>query len=559
MKLRLGTRGTDLAMARTNQVAEDLRKQGHEVEVIPVTTAEPDANHMVDGQSFQGGFAEELRAALRENKVDAVAHSTKDLPIGEQRQSDLVIAAVPVRDDWRDALISQSRLPLAALPARARIGVTSLRRIAQIRRLRPDLTFVDVGGTMEERISRVQPGDLDALVLSASALERTGNIELVTEFLPILPAPGQGAKSIECRAGDVEVIKALESIEDLETRICVAAERDLMFRLGADYRMPVAALVSRKAILNFKACVTSVDGSEHIQLEIGMPTSLLHAKRAGTRLAEAFLERNVMRFINDEALANVQFTKEHDDETGTLDELGPNAPHLLLPRQEGRMSRSFREQSVSVDTAPLQIAELLPGAENKFDGADWVVFPTAHTLWALRELGWSIPKGANVAAVGTTTHQVLEDYGVTVTLAPEGTASTPKLIAMFPEGTGRVVIPCADDLSNRLAEGLGAKGYDVVRMPVYRMRDIEQVADWVLAGWEHNRYDAILLTSPVVAQSFLNLLPRNDNVAVLAWDDDSAGVLRAGGIEPAAIAPSKDDEGVLALAAKIKEISGKQG
>ena len=181
MKLRLGTRGTDLAMARTNQVAESLRELGHDVEVVSVTSAEPDANHMHDGRSFQGGFAAELRTALREGQVDAVVHSTKDIPIGEQRQSDLVIAAVPARDDWRDALISQNRMPLAALPSRARIGVTSLRRIAQIRRLRPDLTFVDVGGTMEERISRVQPGDLDALVLSASALERTGKTEMVTE------------------------------------------------------------------------------------------------------------------------------------------------------------------------------------------------------------------------------------------------------------------------------------------------------------------------------------------------------------------------------------------
>lgn len=557
MKLKLGTRGTDLAMARTNQVAESLREQGHEVEVVAVTSAEPDANHMHDGQSYKGGFAAELRAALREGKVDAVVHSTKDLPIGEQRQPDLVIAAVPERDDWREALISQDRMPLEALPSHARIGVTSLRRIAQIRRLRPDLTFVDVGGTMEERISRVQPGDLDALVLSASALQRTGNTELVTEYLPILPAPGQGAKSIECRVDDTDVIEALEGIEDLETRICVAAERDLMSRLGADYRMPVAALVSRKSILNFKACVTSVDGSEHIQLEIGMPTSLLHAKRAGTRLAEAFLERDVMRFLNDEALANVRFSTEHDDETGTLDELGPEAPHLLLPRQEGRMSRSIREQGVNVDTAPLQIAELLPNAENRFDGADWLVFPTAHTIWALRELGWKLPESVKVAALGTTTREMLEDYGVHVTLSPEGTASTPNLIAMFPKGSGRVVVPCADDLSNRLEEGLGERGYEVTRMPVYRMRDIDEVADWALEGWNNGRYDAVLLTSPVVAKSFLNLLPRNEQVAVFAWDDDTAQVLRDGDVDPAMVAPSKDDQGVLAVAEKLKEITGK--
>ena len=551
MKLKLGTRGTVLAMARTNQVARELEEFGHEVEVVPVTTADPDANHMHDGLSFKGQFAAELRQALRDGVVDAVVHSTKDLPIGEQRQPDLVIAAVPKRDDWRDALVSINRLPLEALPAKARVGVTSLRRMAQIRRIRPDLTFVDVGGTMEERLARIQPGDLDALVLSASALQRTGNTKLVAEYLNILPAPGQGAKSIECRAGDDEVQEALSALEHDDTRIAVAAERDLLFRLNADYRAPVGALVSRKAILNFKAMAASVDGEKYIQLEIGMPTSLLHAKRTGQRMADAFLERDVTEFLSPEALANVKFSKEHDDETGTLDELGPDAPHLLLPRQEGRMSRSFREHGVSVDTAPLQFAELLPNAEDKFEGADWVLLPTAHTLWAIRELGYEIPENAKIAALGSTTRQVLEEFGRKVDVSPEGTASTPKLIEMFPEGSGRVVIPSADDLSSRLEEGLGAKGYEVVRMPVYRMVDVEKVADWVLEGWEGGRYDAVLLTSPPVAKSFLNVLPRKENVSVLAWDEDTAAVLKDGGIEPTAVAPSKDDHGVVALAKNL--------
>ncbi|RRD47775.1 hydroxymethylbilane synthase [Tessaracoccus sp. OH4464_COT-324] len=552
MKLRLGTRGTDLAMARTNQVAEDLRALGHEVEVVPVTTSQPDTNHMRDGLSFQGQFATELRQALRDGLVDAVVHSTKDLPIGEQRQSDLVIAAVPKRDDWRDALISRGHLPLAALPAKARVGVTSLRRIAQLRRLRPDLTFIDLGGTMEERIARVQPGDLDAVVLSASALQRTGKIDMVAEFLPILPAPGQGAKSIECRAGDHEVIAAVGQIEDLETRICVAAERDLMFRIGADYRMPLGALASRRGILNLKACAVSIDAEKYIQLEIGMPTSLLHAKRVGTRMAEAFLERDVMSFLSPKAFEGVEFTSEHDDETGTLNELGPDAPRLLLPRQEGRLSRSFRDSGVSVDTAPLQIAELLPEAENLLEAADWVLFPSAHTIWAVRERGWRVPKGMKIAAMGSTTRQLLEDRGRTVTLSPEGTASSRRLIEMFPEGNERVVIPCSDDLSSRLEDGLSAKGYQVVRMPIYRMVDVDQVVGWVARAWESGSYDGVLLTTPSVARAFVKLLPKRPDVAILAWDEDTAEVLRGEGFV-VSVAPSKDERGVTVLTEALRE------
>lgn len=551
MKLRLGTRGTDLAKARTNQVAEGLRGLGHEVEVVPVTTAEPDANHMDDGLSFRGQFAAELRQALRDGTVDAVVHSTKDIPIGEQRQPDLVIAAVPLRDDWRDALVSRNRLRLSALPRQARVGVTSLRRIAQIRRIRPDLTFVDVGGTMAERLARVQPGDLDAVVLSASALQRTGMIDQVAEFLDILPAPGQGAKSIECRAADKEVIEAIAALEDPETRICVAAERDFLFRLGADYRMPVGALVSRRSILSLKAAAASVDGSRYIQLEIGMPTSLLHAKRAGERMAHAFLERNVMEFLSPEALADVRFSAQHDEESGSLDELGPDAPHILLPRQEGRLSSSFRERGISIDTAPLQIATILDGAANLMPDADWVLFPSAHTIWAVRELGWEIPADKKIAAMGSTTRELLEELGLEVHLSPEGTASSKRLIDLFPEGSERVVIPCADDLSNRLQDGLSAKGYRVERMPVYHMVDVDEVAGWVLDGWEHGRYDAILLTSPSVARSALNLLPRNDTM-VLAWDEDTAQVLRGAGVDVAAVAAAKDDSGVDELAEAVR-------
>ncbi|NLE98930.1 MAG: hydroxymethylbilane synthase [Propionibacterium sp.] len=552
MKLRLGTRGTDLAMARSNQTAEDLRALGHEVEVVPVTTAEPDTNHMHDGLSFRGMFAAELRQALRDKTVDAVVHSTKDLPIGEQRQPDLVIAAVPVRDDWRDALVSQNRLPLSALPHKARVGVTSLRRIAQIRRIRPDLTFVDVGGTMYERLARVQPGDLDAVVLSASALQRTGNIDQVAEFLDILPAPGQGAKSIECRLGDKEVIEALSALEDLETRICVAAERDLLARLGTDYRAPVGALVSRRSILNLKAVAMSTDASKHIRLEIGMPTSLLHAKRAGQRMADAFLERDVMDFLSPDALADVKFSMEHDDETGTLDELGPDAPHLLLPRQEGLLSSSFRERGISVDTAPLQVASLLDGAVNLMEEADWIIVPSAHTIWAVREHGWSFPKDKKIAAIGSTTRQLLEELGLTVHLSPDGTASSKRVIKMFEDGDEKVVIPGADDLSNRLHKGLEAKGYHVTRMPVYKMVDVEQVAEWVLDGWNGGRYDAVLLTTPSVARGYLKLLPKRD-VTVLAWDEDTARVLREAGVDVAGVASSKDDTGVDELVSRIIE------
>ncbi|MHA6512097.1 hydroxymethylbilane synthase [Tessaracoccus sp. Z1128] len=550
MKFRLGTRASALALARSEMVAATLREAGHEVEIVPVASAGQDTVHMPDGYS-QGVFAMELRDALRAHEVDVVVHSVKDIPLSDKPQ-DLTIPAVLPRGDHRDVLCTRGGVTLAALPRHSRVGVTSLRRIAQLRALRPDLTFVDVGGSLEERLRHLEPGDLDAVVLSAAGVETLGLADRIAEYLPILTAPGQGALALECRRDDDDIVAALKGFDDIETRICIDAERAVLVGLGTTYMAPVGALASRRGILSLKAGVFAIDGTKRNVLEVGLPTSEFHAVRTGENAAAALKERRAERFFSPEALASVKLSAEHDDESPFIEVPGDDRIRVLLPRQEGRLAQALRKNGLRVDCVSLQEAKLI-SADNILGWADWVVLPSAQTVWALRERGWEIPANTRVAAMGSTTQLSAEDGGITVHLAPEGTASSQKLVEMFPvaQGQERVVIACADQLSTNLENGLRAKGYTVERLEIYTMVDVDSLDPRLTQMWSDGAWQAILLTQPSLASAYVNLLGHRDGVHVLAWDEPTAKTLGGLGVPVLAVAKSKDEFGVAALAREL--------
>lgn len=546
-------------MARANQVAAQLRGAGHEVEIVAISRDVGDSSHMPERIQEQREYASELRDALRAGTVDVVVHSVKDIPLGEKTTPDLRVAAFPKRDDWRDVLVARDGLTLSALPRRSRVGVTSLRRLAQLRGIRDDLIYLDVAGTLNERLARVQPGDLDALVVSSSSLGRLGFQGRISEYLDILPAAGQGAIALECRADDRAVVEALAAIDHEETGIAVTAERGLLGRLGSTYAAPIGTLVRRQGVLSLKAGVFAVDGGKKIVFELGMPTSLLHAERVGTNIAEMMLDRGAGQFLTDEAIAAAVRDHRHDEESESIDIAPDDAPRLLLPRQEGRMSRALREHGLLVDTCNLQRPVLI-SADNTMDAADLIVVPSAVTVWAMRERGWDLPERAKVAAMGETTTQVLRDAGQHVDYVPGGTASSDRLVEMLPASSGeKVVIPCPDNLSTKLEDGLRAKGYEVERLPIYTTSDLDEIDPWLIKGWRDSRWDAVLLSSPSMAGSFLRLLGAKDGVQLYCWDDETADVLREANVEVAGVAESKDDRGVATIANSIKASRASSG
>jgi hydroxymethylbilane synthase len=241
--IRLGTRRSALATAQANLVADSLRANGHEVELVLITTT-GDVNRAPLAQiGGTGIFVSALRDALLANQIDIAVHSLKDLPTAQM--PGLTIGAIPVREDPRDVLIARDGLTLGELPAGSLVGTGAARRQAQLQHLGLGLELTDIRGNVDTRIAMVTDGKLDAVVLARAGLSRLGRLAEVTETLDpiqVLPSPGQGALGIECRADDVAVLEALAPLEDPATRAAVTAERQLLATLEAGCTAPVGAL-----------------------------------------------------------------------------------------------------------------------------------------------------------------------------------------------------------------------------------------------------------------------------------------------------------------------------
>ena len=247
--LRLGSRRSPMAVAQSGDVAGLITaRTGRPVEIVGVTTLGDVSREHVAQIGGTGVFVSALRESLLHGEVDLAVHSLKDLPTGAA--DGITLAAVPARDDPRDALVGRDGAKLADLPAGARIGTGSPRRAAQLAVLRGDVICVPIRGNANTRLAKVRDGELDAVVLAYAGLARIGQTELVSQiFEPddMLPAPGQGALAVECRAGDTGLTELLATIDHAATRAAVTAERGLLAALEAGCSAPVGAYAAISA------------------------------------------------------------------------------------------------------------------------------------------------------------------------------------------------------------------------------------------------------------------------------------------------------------------------
>jgi hydroxymethylbilane synthase len=292
--VRLGTRGSTLAMAQSRSVAEALTAAtGERVELVEIVT-EGDRSSQPVAQLGVGVFVSALREALHAKEIDVAVHSYKDLPTAPA--DGLVIAAVPQRADPRDALVSRGGRLLADLPPGSRVGTGSPRRISQLLALGQGLECVPVRGNVDTRLRRVADSDLDAVVIAAAGLARLGRSDEATELLDpmlMLPAPAQGALAVECRAGDTGLVELFGRLDDDLSRARVTAERALLATLEAGCSAPVAALADVSETedgaweIYLRGAVLSLDGTDAVRLS-GTGT-LTDAAGVGTRLAAELL------------------------------------------------------------------------------------------------------------------------------------------------------------------------------------------------------------------------------------------------------------------------------
>lgn len=292
--LRLGTRGSALAMTQSEIIAARLRAETDlEVELVPISTeGDRDSGSLVD-IGGQGVFVTALRDALVRGDVDLAVHSLKDLPTAADPR--LVLAAIPLREDARDCLVARDGLMLGELPQGARVGTGSPRRQAQLNALGLGVEVVPIRGNVDSRIAKVASGEYDGVLLARAGLLRLGRADEATEVidpLQMLPAPGQGALACECRADDGATIARLSGLDDSDTRAAVTAERSLLATLEAGCSAPVGALAEVAwgddgEELWLRAMVGDPSGSPTIRLSAtGLPAE---AVAVGERLAVEML------------------------------------------------------------------------------------------------------------------------------------------------------------------------------------------------------------------------------------------------------------------------------
>jgi hydroxymethylbilane synthase len=267
--LRIGTRGSPLALAQTRQVQALLAAAlAVSVEALPIeiirTTGDMIQDRPLSESGGKGLFTKELDIALAEGRIDLAVHSSKDLPT--HLPPEIAIAGFLPREDVRDAWIGRGGASLVELPKGAVVGTASLRRGAQVRRLRPDISVTLLRGNVETRLRKVESGEVDGTLLALAGLKRLGLADRATAILPIedfLPAAGQGAIAITKRAGDARVRDALAPILDAATAAALAAERAFLTVLDGSCRTPIAAHARLEGeTLDFHGLVLRADGSE---------------------------------------------------------------------------------------------------------------------------------------------------------------------------------------------------------------------------------------------------------------------------------------------------------
>jgi hydroxymethylbilane synthase len=296
--LRIGTRGSALARWQAEFVRAGLARHGVGAELVIIrTSGDRDRQSSLRAIGGKGVFTKELEDALLEERIDLAVHSMKDVPT--TLPAGLEIAAICEREDVRDALISRGGLELDQLPHGARIGTSSLRRQAQLRRYRNDFEMVDMRGNVDTRLAKLTQGDYDAIVLAKAGLDRLGKAEQISEIVPpeiCLPAAGQGAIGIETRKQEESIAAAMRKLNHRPSQVAVEAERAVLAGLESGCQVPIGVWArAESGNLIIDARVLSADGTESIREN--RRGSSENATELGRSVAAALLERGADRLL----------------------------------------------------------------------------------------------------------------------------------------------------------------------------------------------------------------------------------------------------------------------
>jgi hydroxymethylbilane synthase len=301
--LRIGSRGSQLALWQANHIAGRLRERGHEISIGIIRTTGDAMQSLTFAQAgiqvgTKGMFTKEIEDALMDGRIDLAVHSLKDLPTALAEP--FTLAAIPERADASDVFVSIRHESFAGLPSGSRVGTSSLRRQAQLRAQRRDLEYLEFRGNVDTRLRKLAEGQVEAIILAAAGLERLGRTEHIRERfseLVLCPAAGQGALAIEARADDAETIQALSFLDHRSTRFAVTAERSGLDALGGGCQVPIG-IYCRPSSEGFSivGVVATPDGSGVVRAELEHQKGV-SPQRLGEELARWLMDQGAATLL----------------------------------------------------------------------------------------------------------------------------------------------------------------------------------------------------------------------------------------------------------------------
>jgi hydroxymethylbilane synthase len=297
-KLRIGSRGSQLALWQANHVADLLREQGHAIEIEVIkTTGDKITDVSLAKVGTKGMFTKEVEEALADKRVDLAVHSLKDVPT--ELAPEFVLAAIMKREDPRDAFISVKYSSLDELPLGAKVGTSSLRRQCQLKALRPDLEIFPLRGNVDTRLRKLESGEYDAIILAAAGVHRLGLDKHVRSRIAadvMCPAVGQGALAIETRRDDEQTRSLLEFLNHADTRLAIECERALLGSLGGGCQVPIGAYAEKHGgKLHLRAMVGHPDGS----IVLREQADGADADKLGRQVAQTLLQRGADKILTE--------------------------------------------------------------------------------------------------------------------------------------------------------------------------------------------------------------------------------------------------------------------
>jgi len=297
-RLRIGSRGSKLALWQANHIATLLRRRGHEIEIeIIKTTGDKITDVALAKVGTKGMFTKEIEEALSANRVDLAVHSLKDLPT--ELAPEFEIAAIPQRESPLDVFCSVHYERIDQLPSGARVGTSSLRRQAQLKAFRSDVEIVSVRGNVDTRLHKLEAGEYDAVILAKAGVKRLGLMQWVRQDIPasmICPAAGQGALAVEIRSDDEATRGCIRFLDDPAARVTTTCERAVLQKLGGGCQVPIGASAElQNGKLHVEAVVAKPDGSQVFRESGGGQSPI----QVGEAVASALLRRGANEILQD--------------------------------------------------------------------------------------------------------------------------------------------------------------------------------------------------------------------------------------------------------------------